>query len=130
MRLMHLGFDAHFLGDVTVPCFQKGDLLVIGSSSGSTPSILAAAQIAFSKELHIALITSSTESPIGRLSNFQFLLNAPSKKMKLDDVVSIQPMTTLFEQTLQIYLDCLVLDLMSAMNVTSSEMWGRHNAIE
>ncbi len=130
MRLMHPGFSAHYLGEVTVPHFQKGDLLLIGSGSGATPSILATAQIAFSKELHIALVTSSNESPIGKLSNLQLLLSAPSKNEGLTYPKSIQPMTTLFEQTLQIYLDSVVLDLMEVMKVTSSEMWDRHNAIE
>src|SRR5689334_19842114 len=40
MRLGHLGFAAYALGDMTVPSLGvKGDLVLIASGSGETPSI-------------------------------------------------------------------------------------------
>lgn len=38
MRLMHLGLEVFVVGDVTTPCIEAGDLLVIGSASGNTAS--------------------------------------------------------------------------------------------
>lgn len=130
MRLTHLGFSAHYLGDATVPSFGEGDLIIIGSGSGSTPSVLTTANVAHSKKLDIALITCTQNSDIGKISNHVFLISAPSKINSLKGVKSIQPMTTLFEQTLFIYLDSVVLELMKIREESSSQMWGRHNVIE
>lgn len=130
MRLMHLGFQAHFLGDVTVPKLGNGDLLLIGSGSGATKSILNYAQIAKSEGLKLALITSNPDSAISSISDHQFILNAPNKNSPSNYLKSVQPMTTLFEQTLQIFLDSTVLDLMNLLKITSDDMWNKHNVIE
>ncbi len=36
MRLMHMGFESHVVGETLTPAVEKGDLLVIGSGSGET----------------------------------------------------------------------------------------------
>jgi 6-phospho-3-hexuloisomerase len=38
MRLMHLGFDAHLVGEATAPSVARDDGLVMISASGETPS--------------------------------------------------------------------------------------------
>ncbi|MGB6690673.1 MAG: hypothetical protein WBE76_22795 [Terracidiphilus sp.] len=35
MRLMHRGFDAHVVGDMTAPPFAGGDLLITSAGPGS-----------------------------------------------------------------------------------------------
>ena len=40
LRLMHLGLRVHVVDDVTTPAIGAGDLLLIGSSSGRTGSLL------------------------------------------------------------------------------------------
>ena len=130
MRLSHLGLDAYFLGETIVPHTGKGDLLLVGSGSGRTSSVLRTVEIAKTKGLNVGLITASTESPMSKLSNACVVLNTPNKTMGKDSQTSIQPMTTLFEQTLGIFLDSVVLDLMDKFNENSETMWERHNAIE
>lgn len=130
MRLNHLGLDAHFLGETIVPHTGPGDLLIVGSGSGSTASILKLVEIAKSKGLRIALVTSTDSSPMRSLADATVALNTPSKSSESSRVFSIQPMTTLFEQTLSIFLDSVVLDLMEKFGETSESMWSRHNAIE
>lgn len=44
MRFMHLGLEAHAVGDVTCPAIGEGDVLLVASGSGRTPGILSAAQ--------------------------------------------------------------------------------------
>ena len=51
MRLNHLGLNSSFIGEINLPATGKGDLLVIGSGSGNTPSVVSIAQIAQSKGL-------------------------------------------------------------------------------
>ena len=130
MRLSHLGLDAHFLGETVVPHTGPGDLLIVGSGSGSTGSILKLVEIAKSKGIRIGLITSTSSSPMRSLADASVLIHAPNKFSKGPESNSIQPMTTLFEQTLSIFLDATVLDLMNKFGETSASMWERHNAIE
>ena len=130
MRLNHLGIDAHFLGETIVPHTGPGDLLIVGSGSGSTASILRLVEIAKSKGLKIALVTSTKTSPMRDLSDASVLLQTPNKSSQSSELVSIQPMTTLFEQSLSIFLDSVVLDLMEKFGETSASMWARHNVIE
>ena len=37
--LRHLGLESYFLDDVTLPSTGPGDLMIIGSGSGSTPTV-------------------------------------------------------------------------------------------
>lgn len=130
MRLNHLGVDSHFLGETIVPHTGPGDLLIVGSGSGSTGSILKLVEIAKSRGLRIALVTSTQSSPMRTLADASVVLSTPSKSSERPELDSIQPMTTLFEQTLAIFLDSVVLDLMEKFGETTESMWGRHNVIE
>ena len=130
MRLMHVGFEASFLGETTVPFSGKNDIFLVGSGSGSTATVLTSTMVAREKGLHIALITATENSSIAEVAKTKFIINAPRKNQKEDGIVSAQPMTTLFEQSLLILLDSMVLDLMTKFGETSENMWSRHNSIE
>lgn len=130
MRLGHLGLNAYFLGDTTVPHTGPGDLMLVGSGSGSTASILRVAEVAKEKGLTIGLVTATAHSPLSEIAKAKVVLATPSKNSVNDAQTSVQPMTTLFEQTLSLFLDATVLDLMVKFNETSDTMVMRHNVIE
>lgn len=44
MRLMHLGYPVHIVGEVTCPAIREGDVLVVASGSGKTSSVLLFAE--------------------------------------------------------------------------------------
>ena len=44
MRLMHMGFDAYVVGETVTPHFETTDLLLIGSGSGETGSLVQMAK--------------------------------------------------------------------------------------
>ena len=46
MRLMHLGFRVHVVGDVTTPALTEKDCLVAISGSGETKTVTLAAETA------------------------------------------------------------------------------------
>jgi 6-phospho-3-hexuloisomerase len=129
-RLRHLGLDSFFLEDSTVPVAGTGDILLLGSGSGRTASVRAMAEVAKSQGLKILLITTDIESPIAQLSNRKLVLNTGAIHQTGFLRKSIQPMTTLFEQSLSIVLDSLVLELMQRLNETDETMRARHNVIE
>jgi len=80
--------------------------------------------------LRIGLITATKKSPMRELATAVVELHSPNKYSDDPAMTSIQPMTTLFEQTLSIYLDATVLDLMQKFGESSASMWARHNSIE
>lgn len=129
-RLVHLDFLAHSYGDVTLPKVGPKDLLLVGSGSGNTKTVTLFAQIAKQNGVSLALITANPNSSIGQIADLRILLNCPHKDSKEPIWKSIQPMTTLFEQSLYIWLDSFVLHLMSSLQISETDMQERHNVIE
>jgi 6-phospho-3-hexuloisomerase len=131
MRLMHLGLTAYVVGDTTTPGIAEKDLLIIGSGSGETRSMLLFAQEAKKRKANLALFTIFEDSAIGNLADVIVKLNTPtSKKANAHAVQSIQPMGNLFEQTLLIVADALVMELMRNMNITGERMMLNHANLE
>jgi len=130
MRLMHMGFTAHMAGDVTTPNIEPGDLLVIGSGSGETSTLSCHATKAKDIGASLALITISPQSSIGRLADVVVKIHAPSPKAVKTDFESIQPMGSLFEQSLFLLLDVVVLLLMDNKKDTGANMFKKHANLE
>jgi 6-phospho-3-hexuloisomerase len=129
-RLRHAGFNSFYLQDCTVPSTGPGDVFIVGSGSGSTPSVVAVAEVAKQKGLDVILLSANPTSRLNEISSCTILVNAPTKYSQLKENESIQPMTTLFEQSLSILLDCLILEIMTLRSETSESMKNRHNVIE
>ena len=69
MRLSHIGYDAYFIGDTTLPRIDSNSVVIINSSSGETPTNILYAQQAWDAGSYIITITSNKESTIGKMSN-------------------------------------------------------------
>ncbi len=133
MRLMHLGLSVHVAGDVTTPAIAAGDLLVVGSGSGETASLAAAARKARSVGAAVALLTIHPGSTIGGQSELTVRIPAVTPKAArpaAGAVQSIQPMGSLFEQLLGLTFDALVMDLMEHTGVDAGRMFARHANLE
>ena len=130
MRLSHLNLKSFFVGDVNLPKTGPGDLIIIGSGSGKTRSVVAIAEIAKLNGLDVISITSDINSLIANLSSSLIQINCDTKEIDMNKRFSFQPMTTLFEQSLLIFLDSLVLILMKSLSENHESMLERHNVIE
>lgn len=130
MRLWHFGYNAWFLGDTTVPHVWKWDLLLVVSGSGETQTIYDLLVIGKNNGATVALVTGNPESRMGKLADVVLKVTAPSKTKEVDGFKSIQPMTTLNEQSLQILFDALVLEIMEKTGETHDTMWARHSNLE
>ncbi|WAH36276.1 6-phospho-3-hexuloisomerase [Alicyclobacillus dauci] len=130
MRLMHLGIHAYVVGESVTPQFSEGDLLIVGSGSGETKSLVAMAEKAKSLRGSVALVTTASTSSIGRLSDVVIHIHAQAKQETGDGSTTIQPMGSLFEQSLLILYDSLVLGLMEQRNETTQTMFARHANLE
>jgi 6-phospho-3-hexuloisomerase len=132
MRLMHLGKTVHVVGETTTPSIAASDLLILGSGSGRTASLLAMAEQAQRRGARVLLFTTDATSPLARLSNFQVVIPAPSLKPAegVPDHTSVQPMGTLFEQSMFILCDSLILGLMQRTGISAAQMFERHANLE
>lgn len=129
MRLMHAGLTAHVVDDVTTPAIAAGDLLVVGSGSGGTASLVQYATRAKVLGAQLGLITTSSRSVIGKMADVKVVIRAASPKIA-GNGGSMQPMANLFEQSLLITLDMLTIQLMAAKGLTTEMMFARHANLE
>jgi len=130
MRLMHLGFNTHFVGEVTTPKIKAKDLLIACSSSGETANVLEAARKSKKVSASICSITSRKDSSLSKLSDLTIIIPGPSKINWKAKVKTIQPLGSLFEQTLLIYLDSIIISLMKKKKSSAAEMLKRHTNLE
>lgn len=142
MRLMHMGIAAHVVGEVTAPAFAPGDLLVVGSGSGATPTLVSFSEKAKRLGGRVALITTDPASPIGRAADLVVRIPAPTPKAAAQAApggpavarpaapVSAQPMASLFEQGLWILLDSCIMLVMTRKGLATEQMFRRHANLE
>jgi 6-phospho-3-hexuloisomerase len=132
MRLMHLGKNVYVVGETTTPGIAIEDLLILGSGSGRTSSLLAMARQARSHDAKVLLFTTDATSPMAELADQLVLIPVQSLTMNEEkrDRMSIQPMGTLFEQSLLILCDILILELMRQTGVSAAYMLGLHANLE
>lgn len=128
MRLTQMGFQSVVVGEATTPAITGEDILLILSGSGETPMLIEHAARAKELGAGIFLITASRESTLGKLSDEMILLNASSKQQ--ESSASIQPMGSLFEQSVGILCDIMVLFLMKKYQISSKEMYRNHSNLE
>lgn len=131
MRLMHLGLKVHVVGETTTPAITDRDMLLIGSGSGATNSLLGHAERAKSIGAPVGLMTIRAESSIGQLADIILTIPAPTPKItEGTGPPSIQPMGSLFEQGLLLTLDAFIILLMNRHGEHTDRMFTRHANME
>ena len=131
MRLMHAGLNAYVVGETVTPGIDKSDVLIIGTGSGETRSLIPMAQKAKSLGAAVAAVTISPESTIGQLADALVNLPGATKDQASGGGhATFQPMASLFEQTLLIFYDAVVLRIMEKKGLDSDRMFGRHANLE
>ena len=130
MRLTHIGFSCHVVGDTTTPNIDKGDMLIACSSSGTTSITCHIAGLA--KRLN-ALVVVITAHPGSELSNYAGLtVEIPARETDqvIQSQLTSQFRSTLFEQACLVYLDAVILTLVRLLNRKEGEMTKRHANLE
>ena len=129
MRLMHLGLSVHVVDEVTTPAVGAGDLLLLGSSSGRTRSLVGAVESLAGLDARLAVICGSLDSPIARAADALVYLPATNFKAG-GGADSALVMGALFEHCLGLLGEMLVIRLKEALAVDDAEMNARHANIE
>lgn len=128
MRLIQMGFRAVIVGEPTVPAITADDILLVCSASGETPAMVAHAQKAKELGAKVFLITASENSSLTEICDQIIRIHASSKQQTTDS--SIQPMGSLFEQSVGILFDILVLHLMKKYGISNQDMVQNHANLE
>ncbi len=130
MRMMHMGLDPYVVGETVTPNLEKDDIFVIASGSGETKSLVSMAQKAKNIGATLAVVTISPESTIGQLADIVVKLPGSPKDQDGAQYKTIQPMGSLFEQTLLLFYDAIILRFMEKKGLDSTTMFGRHANLE
>ncbi len=123
-RLYQCGIDVYVCGDTNSPPAGKGDLMVACSRSGRTETTRCLAALARKLGCKVAAVTANPRSPLGGMSDFVVTAQDPPES-KLQ-----QPMGSLFEQSVFILFDCIIIMLKERMNVKPGEIERRHSNLE
>lgn len=130
MRLMHLGKESHWIWDDTTPNIGPGDLLIATSGSGEIGHIHYVVNEAKQAGARIAVVTGTPDRKTPQIADVVFWVPAAVFHGKDNVVPSIQLMGNLFEQSLYISFDLIIMMLVDKMNVDKQEMVGRHRNVE
>ena len=130
MRLVHLGYKAYYVGDVSTPPISGRDLLIIGSGSGATASVVCLGEKAKSLGARVALLTLSKQSPLSSIADAVLIVPGSSPGNKDSAVPTIQPLASLFEECLELCCEVLVTTIFTRRGLTNNEISKNHTNIE
>ena len=111
-RLAQVGLAAHVVLEAGAPEFRDRDVLLVGSGSGATETVLAVVEGAKKKGAVVALVSANALSPMGRLADHRLLIPPmlPEAMPASEEVLT--PMQTTFEQALWLLLDAVAVELL------------------
>ncbi|WP_138753891.1 6-phospho-3-hexuloisomerase [Paenibacillus sinopodophylli] len=130
MRLMHMGLDVYVVGETVTRSLGKEDLLLIGSGSGETRSLVPMAEKARGLGARVGALTLLPGSTIGLLADFVVKLPGAPKEQADHEASTVQPMGSLFEQMLLLVCDSVILKLMEQHELSGIAMYGNHANLE
>lgn len=129
MRLMHLGLDAHVVGDMTTPPLGKGDLLVVSAGPGDFSTVSALLGVARSSTARTLVITAQLDGPAPRSADAVIYLRAQTMANDRGGR-SVLPMGSLYEAVQLVFFDVVSILLRERMGETMEGMRGRHTNLE
>ncbi|MFR3684584.1 MAG: 6-phospho-3-hexuloisomerase [Enterococcus sp.] len=129
-RLAHLGVQTVVVGQITEPAITKRDLLIVGSGSGESSFPLAIAKKAKSFGAAVAHIGSNANSSMKEYTDIFVRIPVQTKLALPGEVPSVQPMTSLFEQSLLLLGDSIALMMVEEKNIDMHSLWQYHANLE
>lgn len=128
MRLMQIGYTDYVVGETVTPSTKKGDTMIAISGSGNTGIVMDA--VTKAKSLGVTII-GFTSDPNGKLAQTaDVTVIVPGATKSGAGIHSIQLLSTLFDQTVEITLDTLCLLLSERDHTTNEEAKAQHANLE
>lgn len=129
-RLNHLGISTFFVGEINEPAISDKDLLISASGSGESAVPRAITSVALKYQPKICYIGSNNVSTIAQMADIHVSFRCSTKLKKTDEVASVQPMSSLFEQSLFILGDVIALMIIKRKNIELGKLWDTHANLE
>lgn len=129
-RLNHIGINATYVGAIDEPAIEPGDLLIVGSGSGETVIPVAISVIAKNIGANIVHIGSNQHSTVSGAADLVVRLPCRTKLALDDEIDSLQPMSSLFEQSLLLLSDIVCMMIIDKKNINLKELWTTHANLE
>ncbi|MCF6464944.1 6-phospho-3-hexuloisomerase [Clostridium sp. Cult2] len=129
-RLAHLGIKSYVVGQITEPAITEKDLLIVGSGSGETAFPLIIAEKAKKFNATVVHIGANSNSSMKAYSDHFVRIPVSTKLQLPNEIQSIQPMTSLFEQSLLLLGDTLALMMIKQQNIDMASLWEYHANLE
>lgn len=130
-RMNHLGIEANFVGAIDEPAITDKDLLLVGSGSGESAVPLAIVKIAKKYGAKIAHVGSNANSSMKPYEDIFIRIPCRTKLNLEDEIDSRQPMSSLFEQSLLLFLDSEALMISDKKGIKDlSLLWKKHANLE
>jgi 6-phospho-3-hexuloisomerase len=130
MRLMHLGLDAHVVGDMTTPPVGKGDLLIASAGPRSFSTVLALIGVAREAGARSLVVTARPEGVAPRSADVVIELPAQTMANDLDGPISLLPMGSLYEAAQLLFFDLISILLREKTRQLPDQMRARHTNLE
>lgn len=129
-RYAHLGIHAFIVGQITEPAITSRDVLIVGSGSGETAFPIAIAYKAKGYGAKIIHIGYNPQSRLREIADLFVRIPVAGKYRTEDDVKSVQPMTSLFEQALLLFGDATAMMMIERNRIDMNELWVYHANLE
>ena len=130
MRLMHLGLDAHVVGDMTTPPVGKGDLLIVSAGPGYFSTVLALLGVARESGTSTMVITAQHGGTAAQAANLTIELPAQTMANDRGESASLLPMGSLYEAAQLLFFDLISIMLREKTGQSTEEMRSRHTNLE
>jgi 6-phospho-3-hexuloisomerase len=129
IRLMHLGFAAAVVGDMTTPPIGPGGLLIASSGPGAVKTMAALFDITHQAGGKVALLTAEPAAPLAKQADLLVIIPAQTMA-RAESQATLQLMGSVYEQAEWILLDAVVLRLKNATGQTAEQIRQRHTNLE
>lgn len=130
MRLMHLGLDAHVVGDMTTPPLGPGDLLLASAGPGRFSTVVALLEVAREAGARTAVVTAQPDGDAPAKADAVVVLPAQTMADDSGPAAGVLPMGSLYEAVQLLFFDVVSLRLRERLGQSAEEMRSRHTNLE
>lgn len=131
MRLYHLGLNVNMVADMAAPPLGQGDLFVVSAGPGELSTVTALIQVAQRDGAKVLFFTATPDAPVAALADF--VVNIPAQTMANDQdrkKRSMLPMGSIYEGSMFLLFEMMILRLQQTLNIDSDDMRARHTNME
>jgi 6-phospho-3-hexuloisomerase len=130
MRLMHLGLDAHMVGDMTTPPVGRGDLLIASAGPGTFSTVMALLGVAREAGARTMVVTAQPAGPAPVMAGVVIELPAQTMANDRGGPASLLPMGSLYEAAQLVFFDLISILLREKTGQSPDQMRARHTNLE